>query len=148
MWSVNGPRILQLGYEDEEDPPTMEAFERVGALVRQQSSECLSMVGFQMRQNSTMHRTVLTLIEPHASVQSLEGCLESRHAQLSRGLTAITGTRSPIEAVELDLGHVFSGAAQHKCTIQQYMTLPNVPIQCLFVQLVEVGSEGVENEES
>ncbi|XP_021746535.1 protein HGH1 homolog isoform X2 [Chenopodium quinoa] len=33
FWSVNGPRILQLGYEDEEDPKVMEAYERVGALL-------------------------------------------------------------------------------------------------------------------
>ncbi|PKI36834.1 protein HGH1 homolog [Punica granatum] len=33
LWSVNGPRILQIGYEDEEDPKVMEAYERVGALI-------------------------------------------------------------------------------------------------------------------
>ncbi|GAB2297205.1 hypothetical protein Dimus_031318 [Dionaea muscipula] len=33
FWSVNGPRILQLGYEDEEDAKVMEAYERVGALL-------------------------------------------------------------------------------------------------------------------
>ncbi|KAH7832837.1 hypothetical protein Vadar_000453 [Vaccinium darrowii] len=33
LWSVNGPRILQLGYEDEEDPKVMEAYERVGSLL-------------------------------------------------------------------------------------------------------------------
>lgn len=33
LWAVNGPRILQVGYEDEEDPKVMEAYERVGALV-------------------------------------------------------------------------------------------------------------------
>ncbi|KAL8161519.1 hypothetical protein V2J09_013008, partial [Rumex salicifolius] len=33
LWSVNGPQILQLGYETEEDPKVMEAFERVGALL-------------------------------------------------------------------------------------------------------------------
>uniref|UniRef100_A0A2P2K4M8 Protein HGH1 homolog n=1 Tax=Rhizophora mucronata TaxID=61149 RepID=A0A2P2K4M8_RHIMU len=33
FWSINGPRILQVGYEDEEDPKVMEAYERVGALV-------------------------------------------------------------------------------------------------------------------
>ncbi|KAJ6884818.1 protein HGH1 [Populus alba x Populus x berolinensis] len=33
FWSVNGPRILQLGYEDEEDPKVMEAYERVGSLL-------------------------------------------------------------------------------------------------------------------
>ncbi|KAL6350746.1 hypothetical protein AAG906_028213 [Vitis piasezkii] len=32
LWSVNGPRILQVGYEDEEDPKVMEAFEQVGSL--------------------------------------------------------------------------------------------------------------------
>ncbi|KAJ6859224.1 hypothetical protein NC652_041494 [Populus alba x Populus x berolinensis] len=31
FWSVNGPRILQVGYEDEEDPKVMEAYERVGS---------------------------------------------------------------------------------------------------------------------
>ncbi|CAN6484608.1 unnamed protein product [Victoria cruziana] len=33
LWSVNGPRILQVGYEDEEDPKVMEAYERLGALL-------------------------------------------------------------------------------------------------------------------
>jgi hypothetical protein len=33
LWAVNGPRILQVGYEDEEDPKVMEAYERVGALL-------------------------------------------------------------------------------------------------------------------
>nr|TKS07076.1 hypothetical protein D5086_0000117850 [Populus alba] len=33
FWSVNGPRILQVGYEDEEDPKVMEAYERVGSLL-------------------------------------------------------------------------------------------------------------------
>ncbi|KAJ6763938.1 PROTEIN HGH1-like protein [Salix purpurea] len=33
FWSVNGPRILQDGYEDEEDPKVMEAYERVGSLL-------------------------------------------------------------------------------------------------------------------
>ncbi|KAI4386374.1 hypothetical protein MLD38_004309 [Melastoma candidum] len=33
LWSVNGPRILQVGYEDEDDPKVMEAYERVGALL-------------------------------------------------------------------------------------------------------------------
>lgn len=33
LWSVNGTRILQVGYEDEEDPKVMEAYERVGSLV-------------------------------------------------------------------------------------------------------------------
>lgn len=33
FWSINGPRILQVGYEDEEDPKVMEAYERVGALL-------------------------------------------------------------------------------------------------------------------
>jgi hypothetical protein len=37
LWSVNGPRILQVGYEDEEDPKVMEAYERVGSLVCQSS---------------------------------------------------------------------------------------------------------------
>ncbi|EYU22426.1 hypothetical protein MIMGU_mgv1a0142541mg, partial [Erythranthe guttata] len=32
LWSVNGPRILQVGYEYEENPKVMEAFERVGSL--------------------------------------------------------------------------------------------------------------------
>ncbi|KAE8724616.1 ARM repeat superfamily protein isoform 3 [Hibiscus syriacus] len=30
LWSVNGPRILQVGYEDEEDPKVMEAYEQIG----------------------------------------------------------------------------------------------------------------------
>ncbi|XP_022157089.1 protein HGH1 homolog isoform X1 [Momordica charantia] len=33
FWSINGPKILQVGYEDEEDPKVMEAFERVGSLL-------------------------------------------------------------------------------------------------------------------
>ncbi|KAG6737949.1 hypothetical protein POTOM_059481 [Populus tomentosa] len=33
FWSVNGPRMLQVGYEDEEDPQVMEACERVGSLL-------------------------------------------------------------------------------------------------------------------
>ncbi|EEC66922.1 hypothetical protein OsI_33524 [Oryza sativa Indica Group] len=33
FWSVNGPRILQVGYEDEEDPKVMEAYELIGSLV-------------------------------------------------------------------------------------------------------------------
>lgn len=33
LWLVNGPRILQLGYGDEEDPKVMEAYERVGSLL-------------------------------------------------------------------------------------------------------------------
>ncbi|KAF8390218.1 hypothetical protein HHK36_024741 [Tetracentron sinense] len=32
LWSVNGPRILQVGYEDEEDPNVMEAYEQIGSL--------------------------------------------------------------------------------------------------------------------
>ncbi|XP_042496100.1 protein HGH1 homolog [Macadamia integrifolia] len=37
LWSVNGPRILQVGYEDEEDPKVMEAYERIGSLLVQDS---------------------------------------------------------------------------------------------------------------
>ncbi|KAJ8760843.1 hypothetical protein K2173_021881 [Erythroxylum novogranatense] len=33
FWSINGPRILQVGYEDEADPKATEAYERVGALL-------------------------------------------------------------------------------------------------------------------
>ncbi|KAG9451274.1 hypothetical protein H6P81_011239 [Aristolochia fimbriata] len=33
FWSVNGPRILQVGYEDEEDTKVMEAYEQIGALL-------------------------------------------------------------------------------------------------------------------
>lgn len=33
LWSVNGPRILQVGYEDEDDPKVMEAYELIGSLV-------------------------------------------------------------------------------------------------------------------
>ncbi|KAH6822410.1 ARM repeat superfamily protein [Perilla frutescens var. hirtella] len=39
FWSINGPRILQVGYEDEENPRVMEAFERVGSLLIQESGE-------------------------------------------------------------------------------------------------------------
>ncbi|XP_059448444.1 uncharacterized protein LOC132179701 isoform X1 [Corylus avellana] len=38
FWSVNGPRILQVGYEEEEDPKVMEAYERVGSLLVDNSS--------------------------------------------------------------------------------------------------------------
>ncbi|KAL2611071.1 hypothetical protein R1flu_022763 [Riccia fluitans] len=37
IWNVNGPRILQVGYEDEEDPKVMEAYERLGSLFVQES---------------------------------------------------------------------------------------------------------------
>ncbi|KAG6525364.1 protein HGH1 homolog [Zingiber officinale] len=33
LWSVNGPRILQVGYEDEEDPKVIEAYELIGSLL-------------------------------------------------------------------------------------------------------------------
>ncbi|KAL8550317.1 hypothetical protein ACS0TY_008950 [Phlomoides rotata] len=33
LWSVNGTRILQVGYEDEENAQVMEAYERVGSLL-------------------------------------------------------------------------------------------------------------------
>lgn len=33
FWSVNGPRILQLGYEEEENPKVMGAYEQIGSLV-------------------------------------------------------------------------------------------------------------------
>ncbi|CAJ2645305.1 protein HGH1 homolog isoform X2 [Trifolium pratense] len=33
FWSVNGPRIVQVGYEDEEDPKVMGAFEQLGSLL-------------------------------------------------------------------------------------------------------------------
>lgn len=33
FWSVNGPQILQVGYEDEEDPKVMEAYELIGSLL-------------------------------------------------------------------------------------------------------------------
>ncbi|KAL7110198.1 hypothetical protein ACP275_05G010000 [Erythranthe tilingii] len=36
LWSVNGPRILQVGYEYEENPKVMKAFERVGSLLIQE----------------------------------------------------------------------------------------------------------------
>ncbi|XP_011071003.1 protein HGH1 homolog [Sesamum indicum] len=36
FWSVNGPQILQVGYEDEENPQVMEAYERVGSLLIQE----------------------------------------------------------------------------------------------------------------
>ncbi|CAN1357282.1 Protein HGH1 homolog [Linum perenne] len=35
FWSVNGPRILQIGYEDEADPRVIEAYERAGSWVCQ-----------------------------------------------------------------------------------------------------------------
>ncbi|KAK7317994.1 hypothetical protein RJT34_02680 [Clitoria ternatea] len=33
FWSVNGPRIVQIGFEDEEDPKVMEAYEQLGSLL-------------------------------------------------------------------------------------------------------------------
>ncbi|XP_061358594.1 uncharacterized protein LOC133302789 [Gastrolobium bilobum] len=33
FWSVNGPRIVQIGYEDEEDPKVMAAYEQLGSLL-------------------------------------------------------------------------------------------------------------------
>ncbi|XP_076928635.1 uncharacterized protein LOC143592648 [Bidens hawaiensis] len=33
FWSVNGPRILQVGYEEEEDPKVMGAYEQIGSLL-------------------------------------------------------------------------------------------------------------------
>ncbi|KAI4314168.1 hypothetical protein L6164_027103 [Bauhinia variegata] len=33
FWSVNGPRIVQIGYEDEEEPKVMEAYEQLGSLL-------------------------------------------------------------------------------------------------------------------
>ncbi|EXB43459.1 hypothetical protein L484_006521 [Morus notabilis] len=33
FWSVNGPRIVQVGYEDVEDPKVMEAYEQLGSLL-------------------------------------------------------------------------------------------------------------------
>ncbi|BAT74524.1 uncharacterized protein HKW66_Vig0001810 [Vigna angularis] len=38
FWSVNGPRIVQIGYEDEEDPKVMEAYEQLGSLLVHSSS--------------------------------------------------------------------------------------------------------------
>ncbi|GJP45632.1 hypothetical protein CLOM_g4996 [Closterium sp. NIES-68] len=37
LWAVHGARILQVGYEDEEDPTVMEAMERLGSLMVQNS---------------------------------------------------------------------------------------------------------------
>ncbi|BBN16642.1 hypothetical protein MPTK1_7g08110 [Marchantia polymorpha subsp. ruderalis] len=37
FWNVNGTRIIQVGYEYEEDPKVMEAYERLGALIVQES---------------------------------------------------------------------------------------------------------------
>ncbi|KAK3003637.1 hypothetical protein RJ639_019636 [Escallonia herrerae] len=37
FWSVNGPRILQVGYEGEANPKVMEAYEQVGSLLIQSS---------------------------------------------------------------------------------------------------------------
>ncbi|CAN0925989.1 Protein HGH1 homolog [Linum grandiflorum] len=37
FWSVNGPRILQIGYEDEADPRVIEAYERAGSWLVQHS---------------------------------------------------------------------------------------------------------------
>ncbi|GJS94646.1 protein HGH1, partial [Tanacetum coccineum] len=33
FWSVNGPRILQIGYEEEKDPKVMGAYEQIGSLL-------------------------------------------------------------------------------------------------------------------
>ncbi|XP_010527895.1 PREDICTED: protein HGH1 homolog [Tarenaya hassleriana] len=37
FWSINGPRILQVGYEDEHDPKVMEAYEQVGSMLVQET---------------------------------------------------------------------------------------------------------------
>ncbi|OVA09028.1 FAM203 N-terminal [Macleaya cordata] len=37
LWSVNGPRILEVGYEYEEDPKVMEAYEQIGSMLVQGS---------------------------------------------------------------------------------------------------------------
>ncbi|CAM6106236.1 unnamed protein product [Calypogeia fissa] len=37
LWSVNGARILHVGYESEEDPKVMEAYEKLGALLVEES---------------------------------------------------------------------------------------------------------------
>ncbi|KAF2291920.1 hypothetical protein GH714_036112 [Hevea brasiliensis] len=42
FWSVNGPRILQVGYEDEQDPKVMEAYEQVGSLLVHESRTAVS----------------------------------------------------------------------------------------------------------
>lgn len=38
LWAVNGPRILQVGYESEEDTRVIEAYERLGSLLIEGSS--------------------------------------------------------------------------------------------------------------
>ncbi|KAK7348731.1 hypothetical protein VNO80_23375 [Phaseolus coccineus] len=38
FWSVNGPRIVQIGYEDEDDPKVMGAYEQLGSLLVHSSS--------------------------------------------------------------------------------------------------------------
>eukprot|EP00252_Welwitschia_mirabilis_P006815 TRINITY_DN17715_c0_g1_i2.p1 TRINITY_DN17715_c0_g1~~TRINITY_DN17715_c0_g1_i2.p1 ORF type:complete len:296 (+),score=64.75 TRINITY_DN17715_c0_g1_i2:159-1046(+) len=40
LWSVNGARILEIGYQDEEDAQVMEAYERIGSLLISES--CVS----------------------------------------------------------------------------------------------------------
>ncbi|EEF39913.1 conserved hypothetical protein [Ricinus communis] len=42
FWSVNGPRILQVGYEDEQDLKVMEAYEQVGSLLVHESGNTTS----------------------------------------------------------------------------------------------------------
>lgn len=37
LWAVNAPRILQVGYQDEEDAGVMEAYERLGSLLIEES---------------------------------------------------------------------------------------------------------------
>ncbi|XP_002522421.2 protein HGH1 homolog [Ricinus communis] len=42
FWSVNGPCILQVGYEDEQDLKVMEAYEQVGSLLVHESGNTTS----------------------------------------------------------------------------------------------------------
>lgn len=70
LWSVNGPRILQVGYEDEEDPASMEAFERVGALVRRKhSTESVCGAPPNARKSILMHLQV-----SRAQAENKESC--------------------------------------------------------------------------
>lgn len=54
FWSVNGPRILQVGYADEEDPKAMEAYERIGSLLIQESG-CGEEASMDDSNNQAMH---------------------------------------------------------------------------------------------
>ena len=70
FWSMNGPRILQFWYEDEEDPKVMEAYERVGSLVCQFSLVFFSLQCFPLFVCFALYLTHFILQLVHGSETS------------------------------------------------------------------------------